>query len=785
MPTQSAPRMGRPTSRRNSLRRISRSLVSTPGSRNSSRGRSGSIGSLRGSKVDVYSRNSFNQSADNLTNTRRWSGVVGLPPGKTAQTSEVKRWDGNRRTTTAWDCLRRDPELWFPSGDCLVHFYEHGQSRRGPSMRLSLADIEMSNCRPLLEKSCAHPVPESPESSASTSSEDGGYFTNPTSTGKYELYIAAPQELNREDAFKYHLTTRNFFAWMFEKPVVGPTLGDALISLQERMDDFRPDKEENEDDMLAYLDSQGYTDFRECPDHALAVLRFAEKFQYKDLWTDAFVHCVGMNDRLISSAEFEGVSRTSKALITRAHLEMGLRLEHVSYSLGSFLEDDFNGNCFGLPYEAHAHLERFRTFLHSFYVQRHGYWPPTGFDGRQSQLSKSTLLSMYFDFRNLYEYLADQNSSSATQDAFLPEDRIFTYQNILAFDRKFKHTPLPHPLSLIPAPAENWHRQKPTGLSKLFANKQAKLERRTAALSALTAATNSNDFKIMECALVRQYLLFEKEWTVKEEEKIPPGDARKVRWILIYAILQTIISVTRAPIEVRDTEAVTYSLCCQTAGTPPWTITKTPKVESLAPVPPRKGSIPTPSLDFNRSQTSPARSRRLSHTRVAPTIALPTDAQKAQSKSRSRKPFREILVNEYGNGLSRSGSTATQTEHVISLQPSTPSTPSDAANSGWSHKDYSSSDDGLSLRDIAHSMKGNKLADYASSVYGDGLEDEEPEPEPVPVPSLRELMKPKIIKNGPQPLWKTVSTDNLHRPSTANRPSVRNPVFEINDTTFG
>ena len=172
-------------------------------------------------------------------------------------------------------------------------------------MRLSLADIEMSNCRPLLEMSCAHPVPESPGSSASTSSEDGGYFTNPSSSGKYELYISAPQDLNREDAFKYHLTTRNFFAWMFEKPVVGPTLGDALISLQERMDEFRPDKDENEDDMLAYLDTQGYTDFRECPDHALAVLRFAEKFQYTDLWTDAFVHCVGMNDRLINSAEFD------------------------------------------------------------------------------------------------------------------------------------------------------------------------------------------------------------------------------------------------------------------------------------------------------------------------------------------------------------------------------------------------------------------------------------------------------------------------------------------------
>lgn len=122
---------------------------------------------------------------------------------------------------------------------------------------------------------------------------------------KYEIYIPAPAHLSREDAFNYHVTTRNFFAWMFEKPLVGTELGEALISLLDRMSDFRLDEEESQDDLLAYIDGQGYADFRECPDHALAVLRFAEKCEFRDLWTDAFVHCVGMNDRLVSSAEFE------------------------------------------------------------------------------------------------------------------------------------------------------------------------------------------------------------------------------------------------------------------------------------------------------------------------------------------------------------------------------------------------------------------------------------------------------------------------------------------------
>ena len=173
-------------------------------------------------------------------------------------------------------------------------------------MRLSLAAIESSNCRPLLEQCSAQPVPEDPQQNRmSIASSVGDSFMDSSIPAKYELYIPAPAHLSREDAFRHHLTTRNFFAWMFEKPMVGDRLGDALVALLTRMNEFRPDEEENQDDILAYLDSQDYTDFRNCPDHALAILQFAEKFEYRELWTDAFVHCAGMNDDLAKSAEFE------------------------------------------------------------------------------------------------------------------------------------------------------------------------------------------------------------------------------------------------------------------------------------------------------------------------------------------------------------------------------------------------------------------------------------------------------------------------------------------------
>ncbi|KAI4121781.1 MAG: hypothetical protein LQ338_006179 [Usnochroma carphineum] len=490
-------------------------------------------------------------------------------PVEPIQTTNVKRWDGIRRMTTNWDSIRRDPELWFPRGDCLIHFYAQGRSRRGASLRVSLSAIESSNCGPLLDRYGAKPYVDSPSTASDrSSSADEDYFIDPSPPAQHELFIPAPPELTKEGSFRYHVTTRNFFAWMFAKPLVGHRLGDSLLSLLDRMKEFREDEDQNLEDMLAYIDSQEYTDFRSCPDHALAVLQFAEKHELVDLWRDSFCHCAGMSEDLPFSAEFEFISRQSKALITRASFEMDLRLEHAGRSLGNFLEDDLSGAYLGLSPAARVHLDRFRSFLHSFYVGKYGYWPPTR-TSTSAALPKPMSKSMYFEFRNLYEYLVDARSSTE----FLPDrpadGGICVLQNVTAFDKRRKYISLPHPLPLTPEiPLA---RQKTTA-RKLFKYSHAqKAERRAATLAALSAATNPSDIRVMECRLVREYLHFEKSWTLQEkDETVSCSDARKVRWILIYAILQTLISVIRAPPEVRDTEGVPYPLCCQIAGTPPW-----------------------------------------------------------------------------------------------------------------------------------------------------------------------------------------------------------------------
>lgn len=233
---------------------------------------------------------------------------------------KLKRWDGVAGTSAEWDGLRRvsnsswrnihwamtdisqDPELWFPDGNVHVHLYARGQSRRGPSFRVPYEALKATNCGPLLDRFLAESFVESPVSDINY--HNGGCYSQ-LSRRQYDLYIPAPPTAEREQAFLYHTATRNFFAWIFGKPLVGNHLGGALVGLLNSMYEFRSEGEDNVQAVLDYSDMEGYADMRNVPDHALAILFFAEHFQFRNLWIDAFAHCAGMNDILITSVGFE------------------------------------------------------------------------------------------------------------------------------------------------------------------------------------------------------------------------------------------------------------------------------------------------------------------------------------------------------------------------------------------------------------------------------------------------------------------------------------------------
>lgn len=257
------------------------------------------------------------------------------------------------------------------------------------------------------------------------------------------------------------------------------------------------------------------------------------------------------------------------ALMTKAHIEMGIRLDRAGRNLATFLEDELCGAHLGFGKEAEIHLERFRSFLHSYYVGQHSYWPPSSNHSHRDRLTNDVYRSLYFDFRSLYEYLADHSSGLGLQDNRPVDGGICVYQNLMAFDQRSKYDSLPHPLPLLPR-SSNASGDEKHGLKKLFANRRGKLDRRIATADALITATNSTQGSVVQNGLVQEYRHFEESWTLREEPTLSCADARKVRWILVYALLQTLVAVTRIPNEVRDTEGVAYPLCVQLQGTPPW-----------------------------------------------------------------------------------------------------------------------------------------------------------------------------------------------------------------------
>ena len=177
---------------------------------------------------------------------------------------------------------------------------------------------------------------------------------------------------------------------------------------------------------------------------------------------------------------------------------------------------------------------------------------------------------MYFDFRNLYDLLVDLESTDSIQDQRPASGGICVLQNVQAFDKRHNYLPLPHPMPLLPDHVDDISRSHSQRgrLALKLGMKRAKTERNTRLRTALANATNPT---ITNAPLVKAYQRFEREWSSMHEEKVSIKDARKVRWLLIYGCLQMLVSVIRAPKEVKDTDGPTYPLCCLVPTAFPWT----------------------------------------------------------------------------------------------------------------------------------------------------------------------------------------------------------------------
>jgi hypothetical protein len=249
----------------------------------------------------------------------------------------------------------------------------------------------------------------------------------------------------------------------------------------------------------------------------------------------------------------------------------------VARSLHDFLQEDFSPTYLGLTQGARSHLKRFQHFLHNFYVDKFGYWPPPK---TASSFPKALYRSMFYDFKNLYELLVDTQSGNDISSQKPASGGICLLQNLDHFNRRHNFTAQPHTLPLLPEDPQKLTR------SLSSASQYRKTCDTLSSSAALVAATNVLDTDAANSGVVQAYLQFERTCAAKSgqrEDKVTAIDARKVRWLLIYGMLQYLTSALRAPNGVRDTESPEYPLCCLVAGQSSWNTTtpvSTPPVGS-------------------------------------------------------------------------------------------------------------------------------------------------------------------------------------------------------------
>ncbi|KAK5686861.1 hypothetical protein LTR17_026778 [Elasticomyces elasticus] len=479
----------------------------------------------------------------------------------------IRHFNGTQKSTNAWDGLRKDTELWFEDGDCPVHLYILGGSQWGPNLQLRYADVEALRCDYLTEQ-CLYSCENSNPTDMDDGTSDSEYASWQTTKGSSQhrvLYIPAPADAKREQAY-YHLTTRNFFAYATKKPVVGEKLGSALADLLTRMLEWQQ-KTAALANFMSYCEEQGYSNMTGNANHALACLTLAENARLHELWVESFVHCVGMFEKLHISPEFESLRNTTKALITRATLDMVLHIARVTRAVRSFLEEELRPENLGLTKPARDHLDRFRSFLHKYYVTKLAHCPPS----QKGSWNKRLWTKMYHAFQTLYEYLVDNDSSIDCLN-----DRGVTGGICVGY------TPLPHPLPLLPTEAgERRANHALRGLRSFMLGRDESLAvQQLNSRQALAKATNLAVQGVYPSDLVEEYQRFEQQ---KLEEKLTVMEARKVRWLLVYGVLQMLISVTRAPREIRDTETPTYPLCVLTFCSPSWLNEASPERPTVLP----------------------------------------------------------------------------------------------------------------------------------------------------------------------------------------------------------
>lgn len=103
----------------------------------------------------------------------------------------------------------------------------------------------------------------------------------------YKLFMAPPAKDDKVDVLRYHITTRNFFAFLRRQPLVGFTFYQALVDLHERLEEYLPPATDCAGAVKAYLVTIGLVNVCNEPRAAAGLLAWSEDVRWNEGWREA------------------------------------------------------------------------------------------------------------------------------------------------------------------------------------------------------------------------------------------------------------------------------------------------------------------------------------------------------------------------------------------------------------------------------------------------------------------------------------------------------------------
>ena len=394
---------------------------------------------------------------------------------------------------------------------------------------------------------------------------------------RHEIHFPAPDNASRFEILRHHITTRNLFALLLDKPIVGLTYYQALTDLHDRLTLYMPREVNCAQLEIGYLITHKLHNVSNDPAAAAGLLAWSEnvEIRWQDGWREAFVHCVGMYTDLRSLPEARDVGHMSWTMLERSHLELQGRVEACESRISAFSFDDIwltSASHTSLPRRSFDHL---RHFLRQYYEKAYKSWPPkAAHESNDRWLTRELVQRLQSDFGSLYDYLVDRDrcwDKSAEpklremMDAQSSDEDISLTTRFLFYDKKYKYPHIPHPYPKLPASTSDLLEGKQSKQS-IFTSKAKTTEKRV--LHAYAEASNSllvgKDTATND--LVEAFVRFEKNDLISE---VNPREARKGRWIMLYGILQVLatLSVDTPYLWFKDTA---YFINPRFGGNPPW-----------------------------------------------------------------------------------------------------------------------------------------------------------------------------------------------------------------------